>query len=136
MPAVDLAVTRLQKEEGFRPSLYLDTTGHQTIGYGFNVQAGMTQTQALALLNAQVLELDDALSRYWWWTSLDAVRASVILDLAFNLGLNGLLHFPNMLSAIGVQDWITAHDELLDSDAARLLPARYGALAETLLNGV
>ena len=68
-------------------------------------------------------------------SNLDDARASVLLDPAFNLGINGLLHFPKMLAALAAGDWKTAHDELLDSDAARELPSRYNALAQILLNG-
>lgn len=80
-------------------------------------------------------EVWQTLGTYWWWPTLDDIRASVVVELAFNLGIAGLLHFPNMLSAIGKKDWPTAQSELLDSDAARELPARYHALSLLLLNG-
>jgi len=40
-----------------------------------------------------------------------------------------------MIAAIRSGYWQGAHDQLLDSDAARELPARYQMLAEMLLNG-
>ncbi len=134
MSAIDIAVTRLKSEEGFRATKYVDTVGKITIGYGFNVDAGITQNAAAALLSAQVQDAATALSSYVWFPS-DATRASVLLDLAINLGINGLLHFPMMLAAIGRQDWSGAHDALLDSAAAKLLPGRYTNLATLLLNG-
>lgn len=136
MSAVDLAVSRLQTEEGFRAKKYLDTVGKTTIGYGFNVDAGISQYAAAALLSAQATEAWQALSKYWWWAALDDARASVVVDLAFNDGIGGLLHFPKMLAAIGAKDWVTAKAELLDSDAARELPSRYAVLAQILLTGV
>lgn len=123
-------------EEAFRAQKYPDSRGFTTIGYGFNVDAGISQFAAKALLVAQATERWQSLSTYWWWAALDDVRASVVLDLAFNDGVNGLLHFPKMLAAIGAKDWQSAHDELLDSDAARALPTRYSALAQILLTGV
>jgi len=135
MSACDIAVTRLQSEEGFRALSYTDTTGHQTIGYGFNVTAGISKNAARALLLAQIQDISAVLSGYAWFQRLDDVRSAVLIDLAFNLGVNGLLHFPKMLAAIAARDWVTAHDELMNSDAAKLLPNRYGALATTLLNG-
>jgi lysozyme len=136
MSAVDLAVARLKVDEGFRAQKYLDTVGKTTIGYGFNVDAGITQTAATALLVAQATELWQQLSTYGWWGTIDDARASVLVELAFNLGPTGLLHFPRMLSAIGAKDWDTAATELLDSDAARQLPARYNALAVILRSGL
>jgi lysozyme len=131
----DIAVARLKIDEGFRATKYLDSVGKETIGYGFNITAGITQTAAQALLAAQVADLAKALGGYWWATGLDDARMSVVVEVAFNDGLNGLLHFVKCLTAIGNKDWQTAHDELLNSDAAHLLPTRYNALAQILLTG-
>ena len=136
MNALDLAVARLKVNEGFRANLYIDTTGHQTLGYGFNVQAGITEPAAAALLSAQTETIAASLGGYWWASGLDEPRLSVVIELAYNLGTAGLLHFVKFLSALGTKDWQTAHDELLNSDAARMLPARYGRLAQIILNGV
>jgi lysozyme len=133
--ALDLAVARLKVDEGFRANVYTDTTGHRTIGYGTNLDAGITQTAAEALLTAQAQDILQTVSGYWWASGLDDARTSVVVEVAFNVGLHGLLGFVNMLAAIGRKDWPAAHDELLDSDAAHLLTPRYTALAQILLTG-
>jgi lysozyme len=133
--ATDLTVARLATEEGFRAKAYRDTKGKLTIGYGFSVDAGISQYCAHALLEAQAQELAIELGRFSWFVGLDDIRASVLIDLAFNDGLVGLLHFPKMIAGIGARNWQVAHDELLDSEAARELPTRYSALAKILLNG-
>ena len=135
MTCVDLALPRVKAAEGFRSSKYLDTVGKITIGYGFNVDAGITEPAAAALLTAQLYEIENELSKFWWAFGLDDVRMSVVLEVAFNVGSSGLLHFVNMLAAIGKKDWHTARDELLDSAAAKMLPARYGKLADILESG-
>lgn len=132
MSAVDLSVSRLQLNEGFRSSKYVDTTGHESIGYGFNITAGITPFAATALLNAQARELSWALAPYPWFDGLDDVRASVLVELAFNLGLAGLTHFVRFLDAVKAKDWATAKAELLDSSAARALPIRYHQLAQLI----
>lgn len=136
MNAIDMAASRLEIEEGFRAQAYRDSRGKLTIGYGFNVDAGITQRAARALLLAQVTERAEVLSTYWWAQGLDDVRMSVLIDVSFNVGIGGLLHFPKMLAAVGTHNWQTAHDELLDSDAARMLTVRYQKLARILLTGV
>lgn len=134
--AITLVVTRLKTEEGFRSQSYTDTTGHETIGYGFNITAGITKYAAAALLVAQATECNTDLLEYYWYTDLDdVVRASVLIDLAFNMGVRGLLHFPKMIAAIGDKNWKLAHDELLNSLAAKEDPGRYAMLADLLLNG-
>ena len=135
MSAVDIAIARLKTDEGFRSTVYLDTANHRTIGYGFNIDAGITQTAAAALLAAQTEDLAQTLGGYWWAAGLDDARMSVVVEVAFNDGVSALLHFPKMLAALGAKNWQSAHDELLDSDAARELPIRYNALAQILLTG-
>ena len=135
MSAADMAIARLQTNEGFRPLVYTDTTGHQTIGYGFNISAGISQPAALALLTVQVQQIADQIAGSSWAVGLDDVRMSVLIELEFNLGLGGLMAFHQMIAALRAQDWQGAHDALLDSEAARLLPTRYGQLANLLLNG-
>ena len=61
MNAIDYALPRLKTEEGFRATKYTDSRGHTTIGYGFDVDAGISQFAAAALLNAQVAERHNAL---------------------------------------------------------------------------
>lgn len=135
MNAVDLTVTRLATEEGFRGSAYRDTVGKLTIGYGCNIDAGWTQALARCVLQFQAQTVADQITPLWWAAKLDTVRLSVVIDLGFNLGLHGLLAFPKMLAALGAGNWQAAHDELLDSDAARVLPGRYTDLARLLLIG-
>lgn len=132
---VDLTAARLKANEGFRPNVYKDTTGHDSIGYGFNISAGISQKAAAALLQAQTDDLFAQLAQFWWWDQLDPERASVVLEMAYNQGLHGLLGYVNMLAAIGKQDWATASLELLDSDAARQVPDRYHRLANILRTG-
>lgn len=131
-------------EEGFKGFLYDDKTGKPvrapvgkaTIGFGCNVQAGWTRDFAIRVAALKVADIYAVLSAIWWWAAIDPVRRSVFLDVAFNVGTEGLLHFVQTISAAARADWSAAHDELLDSDAARELPTRYKRLAQILLTGV
>jgi len=133
MTAIDIVLPRLKIEEGFRSVLYRDTQGHQSIGYGLNVDAGISQRVAAAALQAQLEELQEALGKYPWYAPLDAVRQSVLLDIAFNNGLAGLMHFPHMLAAISRQDWASAATECHVDNPE--LAGRYQKLAQLLLIG-
>jgi lysozyme len=133
MNAFDLALPRLKTEEGFRATKYTDTQGHLTIGYGFNVDAGISAFAAAALLNAQAAERHNTLLTYPWYSGLDPVRQSVCLDIAFNNGTAGLLHFPRMIAALARGDWADAATECKVSNPE--LAGRYAALAQLLLTG-
>lgn len=133
MTAVELALPRLKTEEGFRATKYTDTQGHLTIGYGFDVDAGISQYAAGALLLAMAEERHKQLSAYPWYSGLDPVRQSVCLDIAFNSGTTGLLHFPKMIAALAHSDWATAAAECKVTNPE--LAGRYAALAKLLLTG-
>ena len=133
MSAVDLALPRLQLEEGFRALPYKDTNGHTTVGYGFNVDAGLSRAAASALLIAQAGETHEALLKFSWYANLDEVRQSACLDIAVNEGVHGLLHFPAMITALSNQDWLTASEQCHVTD--HKLDSRYAALAQILLTG-
>lgn len=133
MSAVDLALPRLKLAEGYRSHVYRDTQNIDTVGYGCNLSAGLTEFAAGALLLAQIHELELRLEAYPWYPNLDPVRQSVLLEIAFNAGVSGLLHFPAMLAAIGHHDWATAAAECKVSNPE--LAGRYSVLAQLLLTG-
>lgn len=133
MSAIDLTLPRLKTEEGFRGTVYRDTNGLQTIGYGFCVDRGISQYAATALLVAQADEVHAALARYPWYAALNEARQSVCLDIAFNQGIGGLLHYPHMVAALERQDWETAATECAVQDPK--LKARYDELAQILRTG-
>lgn len=134
MAAVDIAVPRLKQEEGFRSKSYHDTVGKLSIGYGFNVDAGLTEYAASALLTAQAEELHRALLTYKWYGALDDARQSVCIDIAFNEGLYSFANnWPHLIQALTVEDWAGAqaecHTKTIEDEA------RYERLGEILLTG-
>ena len=56
--------------------------------------------------------------------------------MAFNLGIDGLSQFRQMLVAIADRDYDTAAREMEDSEAARQAPARYARLSAAMSSGV
>jgi lysozyme len=133
MDAVGLALVRLQVEEGFRALPYRDTEGHTTVGYGFNVEAGLSKDEAAALLAAQLASRQVVLLGLSWYSVLDPARQSVCLDIAFNDGLHGLLNFPHMIAALAAKDYTTAAKECKVTEPE--LAVRYEKLATILLTG-
>lgn len=134
MNAIDCVLPRLKTEEGFRSRIYTDQEGHPTIGYGFNLDAGISERAAAALLIEQLQELHEMLVRYSWYAGLDPVRQGVCLDIAFNDGLHGLLAFPKMITALSQRDWLVAKSECHVTNPE--LQERYDALGKILLTGV
>lgn len=128
--AVDLALPRLKIEEGFRAHPYKDTQNHLTVGYGCNLDEGITPYAGAALLTAQAEERHARLMKLPWYAVLDEVRQSVCLDIDFNAGL---LSFPHMIAALSKQDWAVAAAECGVTNPE--LASRYTRLAQLLLTG-
>ncbi len=105
--------------ERFSPSIYTDKTGHPTIGYGYNLSVysyeGKRITKAYGLLTDILKENHKALLSYEWYKNLDAMRKMVILDLSYNLGLNGLLKFKQFIKAIEDKNYALAVERLQKS---------------------
>lgn len=144
MNIVDL----IKKDEGLRLHVYDDATGepvvkgytlkgHPTIGYGrlLTKGRGITLEEAQYFLDRDLQETITELSQFDWFNELDSIRADVIMSMAFNMGLTRFLKFQNTIFAIKRKDWDTAADEILDSNAARQLPERYGRLADMMRTG-
>lgn len=141
MSAIDLAYDRLGGEEGRRAFAYNDATakrvtckpgGNLSIAVGVNLEIGLDDEEIDWLSRHRLQKVEAALTRFPWYGACNDARKSVLLDVAFNAGVEGLLHFPKMIAAIAHQNWLAAANELLDSDAARELPSRYGPLAKIM----
>ena len=106
----------LKQEEGFRSHYYKDSRGFLTIGYGYNLDKGMSEKVASALLELmveeKVIELKAAIP---FWNTLSQERKDVFVDMAYNMGTSGLLKFKNMLKAAEQGDIESVCNEMKNS---------------------
>lgn len=123
-------------EEGLRLKAGADTVG-VVVGYGRNLTTnGLTQAEAEYLLANDVARTLADLEKYCaWWLTLDDVRQEVVADMAFELGVGGLLLFRDMLFALGRRQYDVAADAMLDSLWARQVPSRAQRLAAMMRTG-
>ena len=75
------------------------------------------------------------LLQFPWFSALDEVRQGAILNMAYNLGVTGLLHFPHMVSALGKMDWEVSAQEMLSSIWATQVGDRAKRLATQIRTG-
>ena len=139
--AIQLALEQLKIDEGCRLTAYQDTVGVWTIGYGHTggVKKGdkITQKEAEEFLLEDTLEAArDASTLPVGFDGLNAVRQSVLINLAFNLGLTRLLNFKRFLAAVQVRDFDRAALEMLDSKWAGQVGQRAIRLAKLMKQGV
>jgi lysozyme len=129
----------LKRDEGCRLRAYVDTLGIWTVGYGHaHVQPGTvwTQAQADAQLKADAdrhcAELVAALP---WVARLDPVRRDVLANMAFNMGVPGLLAFKNTLASIEAGRFTDAALRMLASKWAGQIGNRAHRLADMMRTG-
>jgi lysozyme len=142
----------LIKHEGIRLARYKCTAGKDTIGVGRNLEdkglsaeeariigstypTNITMEEAMMLLCNDILEFTGELDSHIPWFPMSFIIVKlVLLDMAFNLGIKGLLAFKMTLKAIEEERYDEAVDAMLDSKWARQVPNRSRDLADMLLS--
>lgn len=139
-------IRQTKRHEGFSATVYPCPTGHPTIGYGTNLDVisvpGITadsvinEEQGERLMIAEcIAKEEELLQRAAWTAELDEVRFHTLLNMAYNLGVVGLLGFKKALAAMQTSDWATAAAEMLDSKWARQVKGRSKDLADQIRTG-
>ncbi|MCG7536512.1 glycoside hydrolase family protein [Pseudoalteromonas sp. OOF1S-7] len=129
-------VEQVKKHEGFRRFPYYCTAGKLTIGYGRNLeQNGIAEEEAEQLLAQDVANAQAGVRRRIDIVHCNEARQAVLTNMAFNLGIQGLMGFNKMLEAVQCGDFERAALEMLDSRWARQVPERAQELAQQMLSG-
>ena len=130
-------IEQLTRDEGCRQFPYVDTVGKTTIGVGRNLtDVGLSAEEIDYLLANDVKKVQGQLSAYDWYNKLDPVRQGAIQNLTFNIGINGVLHFPSAIHYLSVGDWGNAKAQLLNSLWATQVGQRAQRLAQQIETGV
>jgi len=136
--SVNSVARRLIKaHEGLRLTPYRCTEGYLTIGYGRNLETtGISRGEAEAMLDSDIDEAHRSLSFLDFWSDLNDARKAALIDMAFNLGITGLMTFKKMLAALERKDYDAASSEILDSRYAIQVGARAIRIATIIRSGV
>jgi len=127
--------SQLERDEGFRARPYQDSRGVWTVGYGFNLQSGVPLSPFLAgeIMREHVsIFITDLNNRLPWVRQLSAPRFGVLINMAYNMGIWGLMSFKRMLKALEREDYPTAAVEMLDSKWAKQVGDRAKRLAQQM----
>lgn len=133
-------VAELRRDEGVMPSAYQDSLGWWTIGVGRLIDkrkgGKLSDDEIDYLLNNDIAKFSKLLDiNIPWWRSLDDVRQRVLLNMAFNLGINGLLGFKNTLTYVKSGDYTKAASNMLLSKWATQVKGRATRLSEMMRTG-
>ena len=127
----------VRDEGGMRLKAYQDSRGVWTIGVGHNLEARpIPRAAGIIIFEADladtILDVDRMLP---WAARLDECRRAVLVNMAYNLGIHGLLEFRRMLHAAETADWPLAAKEMLDSKWATQVGGRALRLAQQMETG-
>ena len=128
---------QLTRHEGLRLKPYRCTSGKLSIGIGRNLDgSGISEREAELMLENDILKLFAVLpGKIDFFNELDKVRADILVNMAFNMGVNGLLKFKKMLAAVEVGDYVLAASEMLDSRWSSQVGNRSIELSEQMITG-
>ncbi|OZI64628.1 glycoside hydrolase family protein [Bordetella genomosp. 4] len=140
MTLQDQLTTQLRRDEGEVLHAYQDHLGYWTLGIGRLIDkrkgGGITPDEAAYLLANDINRVSTEVSeRLPWFESLDEARKGVLLNMAFQMGVNGLLGFKNTLAMVARHDYAKAADGMLNSLWARQTPDRALRLSKQMRTG-
>ena len=106
----------IAQHEGKRLTMYTDTVGVPTIGYGHNLHEPISEHAAKVILaddvRVAVQELDERMD---WWRDLPNNAQLVLASMGFNLGWPRFSRFKKFIAALEDRDYIRAAAEMEDS---------------------
>jgi len=133
-------ITRLRedliRDEGCKLHAYTDHLGYWTIGIGRLIDVrggGISVEEAHFLLDNDIARVQIELERrISFWDSLNEDQQRGLANMAFQMGVNGLLKFERMLAALKAKDAVHIEKEAKDSKWYRQTPERAKRVIECL----
>jgi len=114
---------------------YVDTNGHLTIGWGRNLENGITLNEAELMFqndfNRSIRELQQC---DWFLMQPEGVQ-NALINMNFNLGITKLNGFKKMIEALQDKDYTMAALEALDSRWANQVHKRANDIAVMIRAG-
>lgn len=133
---------QLKGDEGVKATVYKDHLGFSTIGVGRLVDprkpgSGLRPDEIEYLLRNDIDDRIEALTRRLpWFQNLDDARKGVLLNMAFQLGVEGLMGFERTLALIRDGKYENAAAAMMQSKWASQTPARAARMAEQMRSGL
>lgn len=132
-------IENIKTHEGYRREIYKDSVGKPTVGYGFLVAAlspdelklnggkvePISKEVAEKILNLKVAKLQKRVFQCLpWLQSKPQNVQDTLIEMAYQLGLAGLMGFRHTLSCIEAGDYAQAAKNLKASLLYRQTPKR------------
>jgi lysozyme len=114
--ARELARQVIERHEGYTRFPKPDAHNTLEVGYGLNLnRRGLYRDEADWLVIQEVTRLYGWLSSFDWFLRMSPLRQAALLDMAYDLGEDGVDEFARMIAWLDQNDYASAADEMLHS---------------------
>jgi lysozyme len=129
-------VDRIKKHEDYRNKPYRDSIGLLTVGRGRCIDRVPFSDDEIELMFQNDLKHAIAgAETFGCYYFLDDVRRGVLIEMVFQLGINGVAKFKKFLDFAMTGDFRKAADEMIDSKWYTQTPQRCEELASIFEKG-
>lgn len=136
----DKLAEELKRDEGVIPHAYQDHLGYWTIGIGRLIDrrrgGGLSDDEIQYLLTNDIAKVHQQVrSALPWFDRLTDPRKRALCNMAFQMGISGLLGFKNTLALMQAGKYAEAADNALKSKWATQTPGRAKRVADMIRRG-
>ena len=140
-------IDNIKANEGFSEYVYRDSLGFLTVGYGFkcdsltsdelelnkNRYEPMSKEVACKILELKLQKLqNEVFAKLKWLKSQPKQVQSIVIEMAYQMGVSGMLGFKNTLKLIENKEYLKASNNMLKSKWAKQTPNRAKKLSDIL----
>tara|TARA_R110000803_G_scaffold4054_9_gene13930 strand:- start:4934 stop:5323 length:390 start_codon:yes stop_codon:yes gene_type:complete len=123
-------IEETKSEEGFRGTVYKDTLGYDTIGYGTKLP--LSEKESTLLLMSRMSDAKKALRDQLDDLYIKDEAWDILYAMSYQLGVRGVLNFRKMIKALRLGLYDEAAHQMLDSLWAKQTPARANRMADMM----
>ena len=133
---------RIKEHEGFRDTVYSDSLGFSTIGYGHLLLPSDNFVEGVAYPKEVLEEVFDNDFKIAVDSARELLRGiehnhivfGVIVEMCFQLGKPRVMKFKKMWQALRENNYLKASEEMIDSNWHKQTTKRCESLASTMRN--
>lgn len=125
----------IKKNEGYKPMVYKDHLGFDTIGVGFKVSELHLDEDVCDIIGVRKLNKinGELVATFSWFPEMPQIIRMIMIECSYQMGVKGWSKFKKANKHLSERNWVKASEEMLDSKWAKeQTPERAKLLAEAV----
>ena len=114
-------IVNIKKNEGYISTVYKDSLGIDTIGYGFAIKdLNLEEDICDIILERKINKLRaEVKKRFKWYDNMPVIIREVVMEMCYQMGVTGFSKFKKTIGFFEAKDFKGSSVEMLDSKWAR-----------------